>query len=207
MHLTRRLAAISGSPSQARARARPVGGAAVLAGAAALALVVAACGGSDGGDGDGRATDSTELAHASSKAGPGKAAREVCSPMIRRAVEFEVGARLDGPPTEAVAGDTFTCTYRVGAGTIVMSVDDLKRVPVAEEDFRARLGIVERAGTDVERLPGLGHGGFVAPDGGLVVRKDAMVLTIEMAGMPDTVDGRDRGTVATNLGVAVMGCW
>ena len=178
----------------------------LVAGAAALVLLVAACGGSDG-SGDARATGDTKLADASSTAGPGEAAREVCEPMIRDAVELEIGSPLEGAPAEAVDGNTFTCTYRVGGGTIVMSVDDLKRVPVAEQDFEERLSIVETAGADVELLPGLGHGGFVGPDGGLVVRKDAMVLTIDMAGMPEAADGRDRGTIATNLGVAVMGCW
>jgi hypothetical protein len=178
----------------------------LVAGAAALALLVTGCGGSDGG-GDGRATGDTRLAHASSTAGPGEAAREVCEPMIRDAVEVEIGSPLEGAPAEAVDDNTFTCTYRVGGGTIVMSVDDLKRVPAAKQDFQERLDIVETADPDVELLPGLGHGGFVGPDGGLVVRKDAMVLTIDMAGMPEAVDGRDRGTIATNLGVAVMGCW
>ncbi len=178
----------------------------LVAGAAALALLVTGCGGSDGG-GDGRATGDTKLAHASSTAGPGEAAREVCEPMIRDAVEVEIGSPLEGAPAEAVDDNTFTCTYRVGGGTIVMSVDDLKRVPAAKQDLLVQRTATLAAGTEVEELPGLGHGGFVGPDGGLVVRKDAMVLTIDMAGMPEAVDGRDRGTIATNLGVAVMGCW
>jgi len=178
----------------------------LAAGAAALALLVAACGGSDGSGGDGRATGETKLAHASAATGPGKAAREVCEPMIRDAVEYEVGAPLEGTPAEVVDGNTFTCTYRVAGGTIVMSVHDLKRVRLAKNDFAAQRTAAAAAG-DVQELPGLGHGAFLRPDGTLVVRKDAMVLTIDMTGMPDAVDGRDRGTVATNLGVAVMGCW
>jgi hypothetical protein len=176
----------------------------VAASAAAVALLVAACGGADG---DGRSTGATKLAHASSASGPGRKAREVCSPMIRQAVEYEVGAPLDGRPAEAVDGDTFTCTYTVGGGTIPMRVHDLKRVPAAKAEFTADRAAARAAGTGIEELPGLGHGAFVQDDGTLVVRKDAMVLTVDMTGFPAPADGRDPSTISTNLGVAVMGCW
>ena len=179
---------------------------AVAAGTAALALLAAACGGSGGnggGSANGAASDA-RLAHASSAPGPGKAAREICEPMIREAVEYEVGTRLQGKPEQAVAGDTFSCTYRIADGTIAMNVRDLRRRPAATAYFES---LRAAAGGDVEQLPGLGRGAFVRPDSTLVVVKDAMVLTIDMTGMPDAVDGRDASTIATNLGVAVMGCW
>ena len=178
----------------------------LTAAAASLALLAAACGGSGGGGSDASdaATGQTQLAHASAPIGPGKAAREVCEPMIRQAVEYEVGTPLDGTPERAVDGDTFSCTYRVGGGTIAMHVLDLKQRPAAKTSFA---GLRTAAGPDVEQLPGLGDGAFVQPDGTLVVRKDAMVLTIDMTGLPAPVDGRDKSTIATNLGVAVMGCW
>jgi hypothetical protein len=170
----------------------------------AVSLLATACGGSDGNGGDSRATRETKLAHASAASGPGKKAREVCEPMIRQAVEYEVGTPLEGKPAEAVDGDTFTCTYRVAGGAIVMSVQDLKRRPAARANFE---GLRTAAGSDVERLPGLGEGAFLRPDDSLVVRKDAMVLTIDMTGFAAPVDGRDKSAIATNLGVAVMGCW
>lgn len=175
---------------------------AVAVAIAAIVLIASACGDSKEANDAGSSAD--PVAHASTTGAPGKAAREICEPMVRQAVEFEVGAALQRDPVSAVVDDTFSCRYEFSDGAIDMSVRDLHRRPAAQTYFdQLRSG----AGS-AELLPGLGDAAFLRPDGSLELIKDAMVLTIDVSGLPTvTPGGRDQASIASDLGATVMGCW
>jgi hypothetical protein len=167
-------------------------------------VMVAATGCGDRQDAADPGTNLDQVTHGSSRGTPGKAAREICEPMVREAVEFEVGSPLSQVPKPAVVDDTFTCLYEFADGAIDMSVRDLRERP----DARSYFGQLRTSAGTVELLPGLGDDAFLRQDATLVLIKDAMVLTIDMTGLPAvTPGGRDKPSISSDLGATVMGCW
>ena len=159
-----------------------------------VVVTLAACGG-------GSSTGSEGIAHGSARNGPGRAAGEVCEPMVRDSVPATVGLALAGEPTSTVRGDTFSCLYRFTGGTLDMSVRDLHTTSQARRYFRDVRG---REGVG-DALSGLAEGGFTKADGSVVAMKDAMILTVDVTALPPT--GTDRSGIAIDLASTVLGCW
>lgn len=168
----------------------------VLFGFALSSLVVlGACGGS------GTTGTAEAIAHGSARVGVGPAAREVCDPMVRESVPGAVGAPLVGEPVSSVRGDTFSCRYEFDGGRLVLSVRDLHTLEQARGYFRE-----QRAREEVsEVLSGLAEGGFTRADGSVVAKKDAMILTVDVTGLPPT--GTEPANVGIEVAAAVLGCW
>ena len=157
-------------------------------------IALTACGG-------GSSAGSERIAHGSARNGPGRAAGEVCEPMVRDSVPATVGVPLAGAPTSAVRGDTFSCVYSFDGGTLDMSVRDLHTISQARRYFRDLRG---REGVG-DALSGLAEGGFTKADGSVVAMKDAMVLTVDVTALPPTQV--DRSGIAIDLAATVLGCW
>ena len=77
-------------------------------------------------------------AGATGPAGAPNPATDVCEPMVRNAVEASLGAPLPAPPLGAWAGRTYTCTYPLPAGPLVLRVDDLGTKRRAKAAYRRR---------------------------------------------------------------------
>ena len=59
-----------------------------------------------------------------------------------------------------------------------------------------------------QKLIGLGQGAWILKNNDVVVRKDYKVLLVDVQGIPPTfAPAMTRSDVATNIGVAIMGCW
>ena len=151
--------------------------------------------------GGGSSAGSEGIAHGSARNGPGRAAGEVCEPMVRDSVPATVGLPLAGEPTSAVRGDTFSCLYAFDGGTLDLSVRDLHTISQARKFFRDLRG---REGMG-DALSGLAEGGFTKADGSVVAVKDAMILTVDVTALPPTRS--DRSGVASHLASTVLGCW
>jgi hypothetical protein len=151
--------------------------------------------------GGGSSAGSEGIAHGSARNGPGRAAREVCEPMVRDSVPATVGLPLAGEPASAVRGDTFSCVYSFDGGRLDMSVRDLHTIGRARRYFR------DLRGRDAvgDALSGLAEGGFTKADGSVVAVKDAMVLTVDVTALPPTQV--DRSGIAIDLAATVLGCW
>ena len=158
------------------------------------AALVTACGGSSSGSDE-------PVAHGSARTGAGPATREVCEPMVRDSVPASVGLPLTGEPVSAVRGDTFSCQYAFEGGALDLSVRDLHTISQARKYFRAVRG---REAVD-DALTGLAEGGFTKADGSVVAMKDAMILTVDVTGLPPTQV--DRTGIAIQLASTVLGCW
>ncbi len=167
--------------------------AALAAACVGVIAAAAACGGSSSGV--------EAIAHGSARTGPGPAAREVCEPMVRDAVPGSVGVPLIGEPVSAVRGDTYSCRYAFDGGALDLSVRDLHTISQARRYFRDLQG---REGV-ADALSGLAEGGFTKADGSVVAKKDAMVLTVDVAALPPTQV--DRSGIAIELASSVLGCW
>lgn len=112
-----------------------------------------------------------------------------------------VGLPVVGQPVSAVSGDTFSCRYAFDGGVLDMSVRDLHTVRRARDHFRE---LQARAGVS-EALSGLAEGGFTRSDGSVVAKKDAMILTVDVAALPPTQI--EKSGIAINLAATVLGCW
>jgi hypothetical protein len=134
-------------------------------------------------------------------AAPAKSpATEVCEPMVRNAIEASLGAPLPGPQQGGWAGRTYTCTYPVSGGQLVLRVDDLRTKAKA----KAAYGRLATRAPRRTRLNGLGDAAFQAADGRLVAVKDQFLLSIDPSAVPAPAQRSDLAFAAV---VAVMGCW
>jgi hypothetical protein len=167
---------------------------AFVATAVGVIAALTACGG-------GSSAGSEGIAHGSARNGPGRAAGEVCEPMVRDAVPATVGLPLAGEPASAVRGDTFSCVYAFDGGTLDLSVRDLHTIGQARRYFRD----LRRRDAVGDALSGLAEGGFTKADGSVVAMKDAMVLTVDVTALPPTQV--DRSGIAIDLAATVLGCW
>jgi hypothetical protein len=139
------------------------------------------------------------VAGASGSARPSPAV-EVCEPMVRNAIEASVGGPLPAASRGAWSGRTFTCTYPLTGGQLVLSVDDLRTTARARAAYRRLSGAARRR----TRLNGLGDRAYQASDGTIIAVKDQFVLHVDPAAAPPSAS---RGDLAFAAVVAVMSCW
>jgi len=149
-------------------------------------------------------TVGTASAAPSPAAGPDRSAREtateVCEDMVREAVEAVAEQPLAVPQQGSWAGRTYTCTYDLGDGQLVLRVEVLRTRAGARALFRQA-----RQVADVDqRLHGIGQQAFQTTDGTLVARKDSFVLTADPLLLPARLDKAD---MAFTAATAVMTCW
>lgn len=127
-------------------------------------------------------------------------AAEICEPMVANAVEASLGTPLPAAQQGAWAGRTFTCTYPLSGGQLVLSVDDLRTKAKAQAQYRT----LNRATKHGTRLNGLGDRAYQAPDGTIIAVKDQFLLHVDPGAVPATVK---KGDLAFAAVVAVMSCW
>jgi hypothetical protein len=135
-----------------------------------------------------------------SKAPANTIAAEICEPMVRNAVEASLGAPLPAAQQGAWAGRTFTCTYPLTGGQLVLVVDDWRTKAKAQAAYRK----LNRAVKQPTRLNGLGDRAYQAPDGTIIAVKDQFLLHVDPSAAPPTVPKADLAFAAV---AAVMTCW
>lgn len=132
--------------------------------------------------------------------GSANPATDVCEPMVGNAIVEFLAAPLPAAQHGAWAGHTYTCTYPLTGGRLVLTVDQLRSKAAATAAY-SRLARATKGRT---RLNGLGNAAFQAPNGTLVARKDQFVLAVDPTAAPPGVRPGDLAFAAV---VAVMGCW
>ena len=142
----------------------------------------------------------SSLAGARDADGGANPATDVCEPMVGNAIVEFLGGPLPAPPHGVWSAHTYTCTYPLAGGQLVLAVDQLPTKAAAKAAY-ARLA---RATTGRTRLNGLGDAAYQARNGTLVARKDQFVLDVDPTGAPPPVRAADLAFAAV---VAVMGCW
>jgi hypothetical protein len=142
----------------------------------------------------------SSLAAARDADGSANPATDVCQPMVGNAIVEFLGGPLPAPQHGAWAGHTYTCTYPLAGGRLVLTVDQLRTKAAAQAAYTR----LRQATKDRTRLNGLGNAAYQAPNGTLVARKDQFVLDVDPTGAPAGVRPADLAFAAV---VAVMGCW
>jgi len=129
-----------------------------------------------------------------------KTATEVCEEMVKEAVEAVAQQPLASPQQGAWLGQTYTCTYNVGDGSLVLRVDVLGSRTGARAAYRQ----VRLASTVDQTFRGIGQAAFQAKDGTLVARKDRFLLTADPSALPARLSKQDLTFAAVS---AVLTCW
>lgn len=141
-------------------------------------------------------------------AGPSEPARMICSEEIRENVArvFKVGSV---PPAQDTWLDRiYTCTYRLPAGPLVLSVKDS---PGAMAGQRYFTGLRKRAqhAQPLRGLLGLGLPSFQTRRGTVVFLKDGKTLTVDATDLPPMAgpNHQSRTDVAYAVAAGVVACW
>ena len=127
----------------------------------------------------------------------------VCEEEVREEIAEGLGVDVTGALQSTWADPLFTCTFTYAEGAMVISVrqqaDEQSTV-----DYFAR-----QRKAQAEVVPGLGKEAFALPDGSLFIRKDFMVLQVDVSGLPETFGKppHPRNQVAITAASVIMHCW
>lgn len=99
----------------------------------------------------------------------------------------------------------YSCDYRFSSGNMILSVKELSSWAQTMSYFNT---LSETLGKKTV-LYDLGQGGFQAPDGSVVVRKDWKILDVNPVGLPSQFGSppTTAGDVAATVAFVILGCW
>ena len=177
------------STAREKVRRSAVLGLAVLS----VALGAAGCGGAPGAQGPQPAGKS-----------PSSISRQVCGKEASRDVAHVLRAKAS-VSTPTWADHLYSCGYRYGAGTMVLSVKELSSWSQTYAYFGKLATTLHKKAT----FPGLGQGGFAVRDGSVVVRKDWKVLLVNVSGLHGDIGSPpgSPGEVALSVAAVILDCW
>jgi len=141
-------------------------------------------------------------------AGPSKAAQMICGPETRRNVATLMDLHTP-PPTKATWADhTYTCTYQLPGGALVLSVKESQGVPAARSYFTATRAR-SRHPTTLSGMVGLGLPAYEDTTGKVVFLKDNMTLQVNPTALPPKVGPQQtsRADFAYTLATDILACW
>jgi hypothetical protein len=178
-----------------------------------LGLLVAACGGSSKPSAGSSTTTapagSPTTVHIAKEASnvPSVSAKMICESEAQKDIyESATGVKTIAPFKPKWVDHTYSCVYAYpGGAQMTLSVKELSSTEETTAYFDSLATRLHKT-TD---QPGVGQGAFHVQDGSLVVRKDYKVLLIDVTKLPASfgVPADKRADVATNVAVAIMGCW
>jgi hypothetical protein len=150
-------------------------------------------------------SSAAEAAAAYASNTPPAAAQMVCSDEIRGEVADALNLTAVAAPASTWAEHTYTCTYTLPMGRLVLAVTVFPSTAAARgqlETMRGQLGA-----RSLE--PGLGQQAYSAPAGTVLAVKDNMVLRTDATGLPDDLDPTHerRLDLARVITAGVFSCW
>ncbi|MFC1442706.1 hypothetical protein ABUW04_31080 [Streptacidiphilus sp. N1-10] len=168
-----------------------------LVGAALLLLTVAGCASAR------PAASATPTAVGT--AGPSSAARIVCAAEAQEDISGALGIDTTEPVSPNWKDRLYSCRYVYRDGSMLLSVKDLPDGAAT----RAWFDGLRQAAPGATPLTGLGDAAFAEPDGTVVLRKDATVLTVDVSALPTTFGKpvRPRASAARTVATTVLICW
>jgi hypothetical protein len=149
-------------------------------------------------------------AHADVVAAPSASAAMICAPEATAEIAQSIGVEPVQLPAPTWSNDTYSCSYDYANGTMVLSVKELATRAGAVTYFRS----LARTLGSKSNVRGLGQGAFVTRNRSVVVRKDALVLLVDVSRLPTRFGAvragtrpPARGVVALDVAGVIMGCW
>ncbi|WP_104046122.1 hypothetical protein [Arthrobacter sp. ZGTC412] len=164
--------------------------------------------GNTGNHGGGHHGGGSSSAGATKANKPSDAALMVCGdqPMDRLAATLDL--KQDPHTTNDWADSTFTCSYHLEQGDLVISVKEAKDQATALTYFDA-MQALETDAKPIEGLANLGFPAYETADGSAVFQKDSFVLQVDAADLPATIgpDSVTRNALAYQLSTTILACW
>lgn len=140
--------------------------------------------------------------------GPSDAALMVCGdqPMDRLTTILDLDS---GPHTvNDWADSTFTCTYHLDEGALVISVQEAADKASALKYFDAMQALAKEA-KPIEGLANLGFPAYETADGSAIFQKDNFILHVDASNLPATIgpESITRNALAYQLSTTILACW
>ena len=141
-------------------------------------------------------------------AGPSQAAQMICGPETQRNLATLIALHTP-PSTKATWADhTYTCTYQLPGGPLVLSVKESAGVAAARGYFAATRARSRNA-TTLSGMVGLGLPAYQDTTGKVVYLKDNMTLQVNPTALPPKVGPQQtsRADFAYTLATDILACW
>lgn len=106
------------------------------------------------------------------------------------------------------ADSTFTCTYHLAEGALIISVQEAVDKASALTYFNAMQALAKDA-TPIQGLANLGFPAYETADGSAVFQKDSFVLHVDTTDLPATMGPENitRNALAYQLSTTILACW
>ncbi len=140
--------------------------------------------------------------------GPSDAALMVCGDQPMERLTAILDLEQDPHTINDWADSTFTCTYHLDEGALVISVKEARDKATALTYFDAMQALAKDA-TPIEGLENLGFPAYETADGSAVFQKDSFVLQVDATDLPATLgpDTITRNALAYQLSTTILACW
>ena len=140
--------------------------------------------------------------------GPSEAALMVCGDQPKDRLTAILDLEQDPHTINDWADSTFTCTYHLNAGDLVISVKEARDKATALTYFDAMQALAKNA-TPIEGLANLGFPAYETADGSAVFQKDGFILHVDATDLPATLGPDDitRNALAYQLSTTILACW
>ncbi len=137
--------------------------------------------------------------------GPSDSAEMVCSSEAQLDIAEALGIAAQQVEKPTWQDRVYSCRYVYAGGSFLMSVKELKNDLETTSYFES----LQKEVGSAQNVDGLGQGGFITPNGSVVVRKDFKVLLVDDAALPATMSSPPLtpGNVAMLVAKTVMSCW
>jgi hypothetical protein len=140
--------------------------------------------------------------------GPSAAALMVCGDQPKERLRSILDLDSDPHTINDWADSTFTCTYHLTEGALVISVQEATDQASARKYFDAMQALAKDA-APIKGLANLGFPAYETADGSAVFQKDAFVLKVDATDLPGTLGPENitRNALAYQLSTTILACW
>jgi hypothetical protein len=145
---------------------------------------------------------------AARQAGPSRAARMICGREIRGDISRKLAVGTVAPGTVTWDNMVYSCSYQLGEGPLVLSVQDSPNDAIGRAYFRSTRQNAEKA-QPLHGLLSLGLPSYETPDGSVVFLKDGKTLTVDASKLQDSIGPShlSRSALAYAVAADVVACW
>lgn len=139
---------------------------------------------------------------------PSDAALMVCGNQPKERLRSILDLESNPHTIDNWADSTFTCTYHLAEGDLVISVQEAKNKATALTYFDAMQALAKDA-KPLEGLANLGFPAYETADGSAVFQKDAFVLHVDATDLPANLgpESITRNALAYQLSTTILACW
>lgn len=139
---------------------------------------------------------------------PSAAALMVCGDQPKERLRSILDLGSDPHTINTWANSTFTCTYHLAEGALVISVQEATDKASARKYFDAMQALAKDA-TPIEGLANLGFPAYETADGSAVFQKDNFVLHVNASDLPPNLGPENitRNALAYQLSTTILACW